>query len=182
MAQPRLRPDAPRPLRGRRWAVLFDWGETVMRVFPGAEGAMVDWPRVAAVPGVRGALAALAPHALLGIATNAADSDPGAIRAALARVRLDRHFERLYCYRSLGVRKPSPEYFAAVLADLALPPDRVVMVGDEWQADVAGALAAGLRAVWYDPGRSAACPDERVLVLHDMRRLPDALWPWGVVA
>ena len=160
--------------------MLFDWGDTVMRVFPGAAGPMVGWPRVEAVPGVRRALAALRPHATLGIATNAADSDAAEIRAALRRVRLSSCFERLYCYRSLGVRKPSREYFAAVLADLGLPPERVVMVGDEWEADVEGALAAGMRAVWYDPRSRGECHHPRVRTVHEMRRLPDVLLEWGV--
>lgn len=164
----------------RGWAVLFDWGDTVMRVFPGAVGPMVSWPRVEAVPGVRRALVALRPHAVLGIATNAADSQAAEIRAALRRVRLSSYFAKLYCYRSLGVRKPSREYFAAVLADLGLPPDRVVMVGDEWQADVEGALAAGLRAVWYDPSRRGECRHPRVRTLHEMRGLPEVLQEWGV--
>ncbi len=162
-------------------AVLFDWGETVMRVFPGAVGPMVHWPRVEAVPGVRRALVALRPQAVLGLATNAADSDAAEIRAALVRVRLSSYFEKLYCYRGLGVRKPSPEYFAAVLADLGLPPERVVMVGDEWRADIDGALAAGLWAVWYDPGHRGECRHERARTLHDMHRLPAALQEWGLV-
>lgn len=152
-----------------------------MRVFPGAVGPMVHWPRVAAVPGVRRVLEALRPQAVLGLATNAADSDEAEIRAALRRVWLSSYFEKLYCYRELGVRKPSPEYFAAVLADLGLPPERVVMVGDEWQADIEGALAAGLWAVWYDPGHAGKCRHERARVLHDMSRLPAALREWGLV-
>ena len=98
--------------------MLFDWGDTVMRVFPDCRGPMASWPRVEVVPGIRQALRALRPHAVIGLATNAADSEPGEIRAALARVRLAASFPRIYCYRALGVRKPSPEYFAAVLADL----------------------------------------------------------------
>ncbi|MBP7797022.1 MAG: HAD family hydrolase [Thermoanaerobaculaceae bacterium] len=160
--------------------MLFDWGDTVMRVFPDAVGPMVSWPRVEAVPGVRRALVALRRQAVLGLATNAADSDAGEIWAALRRARLSSYFEKLYCYRSLGVRKPSREYFAAVLADLGLAPERVVMVGDEWQADVAGALAAGLRTVWYDPSRRGERHHPDVQVLHDMGRLPEVLQKWGV--
>ncbi len=165
---------------GREWAVLFDWGDTVMRVFPGSVGPMAGWPRVEAVPGVRQALAALRPHAVLGLATNAADSYAEEIRAALRRVRLSSYFEKVFCYRSLGVRKPSRRYFAAVLADLGLPSERVVMVGDEWHADVEGALSAGLRAVWYDPSRRGECRHERVRTLHEMSALPRILREWGV--
>lgn len=160
--------------------MLFDWGDTVMRVFPDAVGPMVSWPHVAAVPGVRQALAALRPHAVLGLATNAADSDADEIRAALRRVRLAACFDKVYCYRLLGVRKPAREYFEAVLSDLGLPRERVVLVGDEWDADVEGALANGLRAVWFDPLHRGQARHERLRTVHDMRQLPAVLSDWGI--
>lgn len=174
-------PDRTPPLAGgRRLAVLFDWGDTVMRVFPQAVGPMVGWTRVEAVAGVRRAFFALRPHAVLGLATNAADSDVAQIRAALRRVRLSSCLARIYCFRALGVRKPTPVYFQAVLADLGLPPQRVVMVGDDWEADIEGALAAGLWAVWYDPQRRGGRSHKRVRVLHEMGRLPELLADWGL--
>lgn len=160
--------------------MLFDWGDTVMRVFPEAVGPMVGWERVEAVPGVRQALSALRSQALLGLATNAADSEAAAICAALRRVRLSSYFEKIYCFRTLGVRKPTRAYFEAVLADLGLPPHRVVMVGDDWEADIEGAVAAGLRAVWYDPEGRGGCLHENVRSLRDMRRLPALLADWGM--
>lgn len=161
--------------------MLFDWGDTVMRVFPDCPGPMASWPRVEVVPGIRQALRALRPHAVIGLATNAADSEPGEIRAALARVRLSSSFAKVYCYRALGVRKPSPEYFAAVLADLGLPAGRVVLVGDDWHADVEGALAAGLWAVWYNPRDGEDRRGPRVGTIHGMGSLPELLQSWGLV-
>lgn len=48
-----------------------------------------------------------------------------------------------------GLRKPSPESFAAVVAHLGLPPDRLLFVDDR-QANVDGALAAGIPAVRFE--------------------------------
>jgi FMN phosphatase YigB (HAD superfamily) len=168
---------------GRRLdvAVLFDWGDTLMRVFPGQAGAMADWPEVALVPGVRGALRALRPVALLGVATNARDSDASDIRRALRRARISSLLPRLYCFRSLGHPKSSPEFWAAVLEDLALPAGRVVMVGDDPEADVDAALSRGLKAVWLNRRNALERTGESVRTAHDMARVPAVLREAGWV-
>lgn len=48
-----------------------------------------------------------------------------------------------------GLRKPSPESFAAVVSHLQLPPERLLFVDDR-QANVDGALAAGIPAVKFE--------------------------------
>lgn len=46
-------------------------------------------------------------------------------------------------------RKPSPHIFEAALAMAGVPADRVWFCGDQYVADVQGALAAGMMPVWY---------------------------------
>lgn len=64
----------------------------------------------------------------------------------------------------LGVRKPHPDVYAAVAAALSAAPAEVLFVGDRLADDVAGPVAAGMRAclaAWYrvDPGaRPASVP------------------------
>ncbi|PIW26962.1 MAG: TIGR01458 family HAD-type hydrolase [Rhodospirillales bacterium CG15_BIG_FIL_POST_REV_8_21_14_020_66_15] len=77
--------------------------------------------------------------------------------------------------------KPSRDFFMRVLDDMRLVPDAAVMVGDDIDSDVAGAQAAGLRAVQvmtgkYDP-RTAdrAVPDALIASVAD---LPDAIAAW----
>lgn len=41
--------------------------------------------------------------------------------------------------------KPAPAFFDAVLAALGTAPNETVMIGDDIEADVNGALAVGLR-------------------------------------
>lgn len=55
--------------------------------------------------------------------------------------------------------KPGPATYHAACAALDVQPGQALMVGDNWNNDVAGAVAAGLRAVWYNPGRRAAPAD-----------------------
>jgi FMN phosphatase YigB (HAD superfamily) len=138
---------------------------------PGCTGPMAGWPRIEVVPGVRESLARLQPAWRLCLATNAADSDEADIRAALQRGGLDRLVEDVYCFRRLGFRKPSLDFFTAVLTDLGLPAARVIMVGDSLEGDVHGAVRAGLRAVWFDPAGSGTVENPMIRTMRDFRSL-----------
>ena len=46
-----------------------------------------------------------------------------------------------------GYMKPHPSIFATALARAGVAPDNSLMVGDSLKADIAGALAAGMRAI-----------------------------------
>jgi HAD superfamily hydrolase (TIGR01458 family) len=49
--------------------------------------------------------------------------------------------------------KPAPEFFQAAVNSLDLPPHDVVMVGDDAEMDISGALAAGLRGALVRTGK-----------------------------
>jgi putative hydrolase of the HAD superfamily len=51
----------------------------------------------------------------------------------------------------VGISKPDPAIFRLALDALGVAPDRAVHVGDTPAADVAGAVAAGIRPVLVDP-------------------------------
>lgn len=51
---------------------------------------------------------------------------------------------------AIGAIKPSRAAFDALVAKLGAPREAVWYVGDNPRGDVGGALAAGLRAVWFD--------------------------------
>ncbi len=137
-------------------AVVFDWGDTVMRNLP-YPGPMSHWPEVAPVPGIGEALTALRPRYRLALATNAVDSGAGQVRAALARVGLDAHFEAIFTAREMAVYKPAPAFYRTVVEELGCAPGEVAMVGDDYRGDVAGPKAVALRAIWYNPAR-LPCP------------------------
>jgi len=60
--------------------------------------------------------------------------------------------DALVASEDVGVSKPDPAIFRIALERLGAPQD-AVMVGDSWHADIAGAHAAGIRAVWFNPQR-----------------------------
>ena len=100
---------------------------------------------VAALPGVSELLsqldARLVPYAILTNGWN-----PLQQRKA-ERIGFDRP---VLVSEDLGVRKPQPEAFLALAAVLATDARSVTYVGDDPQVDVAGALAAGMQAIWFD--------------------------------
>lgn len=82
-----------------------------------------------------------------------------------------------------GWLKPAPQLFQKALDELGVRPDEAVMVGDSLRADVAGAKALGMVAVWKRPPRpvqedttlpdgSTARPDYVIDHPGGLRRLP----------
>jgi putative hydrolase of the HAD superfamily len=155
--------------------ILFDWGGTLMRELSEFEGPMVDWPHVETLPFVGVTLAALYPDWTLAVATNAAGSGEAEIRGALRRVGLDKWMDKIYCFRVLGLRKPTPEFFQYILNDLNLTPTQVFMVGDDFETDILGANRSGIRAIWFTLNPLAEKNGDMVRTIHDFRSLPDAL-------
>lgn len=50
-----------------------------------------------------------------------------------------------------GAEKPSPIVYDLCLKKLRLSPEEVCFVGDNLERDIAGAEAAGMKAVWFNP-------------------------------
>jgi putative hydrolase of the HAD superfamily len=155
--------------------LLFDWGDTLMRVWPDYDGPMATWPRVEALPHVVETLARLGADWRMALATNAAASEEGEIWQALARVGLDRLLDKVYCYRTIGHKKPSREFFDYILHDLKLGCESVFLVGDDFEADVMGANRCGIRAVWLNEQGDETRTGEMYRTIHDFRDLPKAL-------
>ena len=160
-------------------AILFDWGDTVMRVLPDETGPMDGWRRVEAMPGIHEILRSLKGSAQIVLATNAVDSSEDAIWRALARADLDRDFDRVYCFQGVGHRKPSIEFFTTVLRELRIDSAHAWLVGDDLESDVAGANAAGMAAVWFAPDISERRMGERYRTIHAFPELPAALGELG---
>jgi FMN phosphatase YigB (HAD superfamily) len=73
--------------------------------------------------------------------------------AATARRILDEsalvaHLDTVVISVDVGLRKPRPEIFQAVLQGLGTAPEETLHVGDNLRDDVAGAAASGMRTAW----------------------------------
>jgi FMN phosphatase YigB (HAD superfamily) len=94
----------------------------------------------------------------LGLCSNFSHS-PTALRI-LDEADFRRHLHSVAISDAVGIRKPREEIFASVLADLDLPPESVLHVGDSLTADVAGASAAGIATAWIT--RRIADPEQKL--------------------
>lgn len=68
-----------------------------------------------------------------------------------AGIPLDKIFRKCYMSFEMKALKPSETFYKAVLADLGRPSDEVLFIDDS-QKNVEGAVAAGMPAVYYEPG------------------------------
>jgi HAD superfamily hydrolase (TIGR01509 family) len=161
--------------RHPKGCLLFDWGDTLMRDFKEFNGPMKDWPRLEAIPGAAETLASLHPAWTLALATNAVDSDEKDIRLALRRVDLERWLDKIYCFKKIGHKKPSPAFFQYILDDLKLTCRSTCMVGDNFEADVLGANACGMRAVWFNEHSLEVREDDLQRTIHAWAALPGCL-------
>ena len=59
------------------------------------------------------------------------------------------------------VGKPSPAFFEAAAKKLALPPERIAVVGDDLESDVAGARAVGMIGIAVRTGKYRPQDEER---------------------
>jgi putative hydrolase of the HAD superfamily len=80
---------------------------------------------------------------LLGMASNY-DSRLRSVVAGLPALEPLRH---LVISSEVGWRKPAPQFFAALCRDVGLPPEQILLVGDDWENDYEGGRAAGLRTM-----------------------------------
>lgn len=79
-----------------------------------------------------------------------------------------------------GVGKPDPEIFRRVLRAMEVAPDEALMVGNSMTRDVAGAQAAGLRAVWFEvPGAEEPADVVPDHTIRSLSELPSLLEEWS---
>ncbi|MGF1607931.1 MAG: TIGR01458 family HAD-type hydrolase [Kiloniellales bacterium] len=99
------------------------------------------------------AFLALAKNRSFQDADGALSLDVGAFAAAL---------EYASGREALVLGKPSPDFFLAAVESLGCAPDEAVMIGDDVEADVGGAMAAGLLGVLVKTGKYRDGDERRI--------------------
>lgn len=86
---------------------------------------------------------------------------------------LSEFFEVLSVSCDLGYMKPHPEIYRHALESMQIEPKETAMVGDSLRADVAGAQALGMTAVWRRRPRSREEPNgvQPDFVVDELREL-----------
>lgn len=110
----------------------------------------------------------------VGLVSNTGRTPGVVLRRMLSSLGLGDLIDTQIFSNEVGACKPSPRIFSELLSGLASDPGRTVFVGDNAEADVAGAQAMGMRAVHFDPpikGSAFAPPTGRVTSSAPWRRI-----------
>ncbi len=122
--------------------VLRRWGSSVS-----LEDALEPWTWFAAEPAVLELIQALRAD---GIGCHLATNQQAYRRAIMQDERgYGEWFDQTFYSCDLGLAKPDPAYFRAILGAIELPASSVLFIDDN-ESNVAGALSVGLQAEVYD--------------------------------
>lgn len=97
-------------------------------------------------------LHALSQQYTLGIITNGfAESQHVKLNAG----NIAQYFKAVVISEEIGYHKPDARIFAHALEKLGATPEGSLMIGDSLETDMAGAIAAGIDQVYFNPGKAA---------------------------
>jgi len=162
--------------RERRW-----WARVVARTFERAgcgrpsraviAAGIAAFGRGAAWRSCAGASATLRSLRARGLKIALVSNYDARLHRVVAELGLAPFIDAVVVSAQAGWAKPSPRIYAAALAALGVAPGEALMIGDRPEEDVAGATAAGLKALLYDPGGRASGPGS----IRDLRQVPGRL-------
>jgi HAD superfamily hydrolase (TIGR01549 family) len=118
------------------------------------------------LPGAVDLVARLAQAVPVALVTN---GPPDIQRLKIDQAGIGAYLSAVVISGETGIGKPDPAAFGRALELVDVAPEHAVMIGDSWERDVTGALAAGMRAVWISHGRTAPFSDARVSVANGPR-------------
>jgi YjjG family noncanonical pyrimidine nucleotidase len=120
--------------------------------------------------GAQSLVEALGVHYQLGLITNGLKEVQ---RPRLANTPLAEAFEVVVVSDEIGVAKPDSAFFDYAFQRMGQPdPREVLVVGDNLNADIRGALEYGAHACWYNPhGRDRYLAVEPTLEIRDLEEL-----------
>lgn len=98
------------------------------------------------LPGAVELLKALKSHCTLVLATNGLANVQ---RRRLQNNPIVPYLDAVFISEEMGIGKPEKGYFDRVLTALNADPSATVMVGDDLNSDIQGAINAGLDSIWY---------------------------------
>ena len=102
--------------------------------------------------------------------------------AKIQAVSLREHVDEILVAQAVGVSKPSPRIFQQALDIAGCTPQQAMMVGDNYEKDIVGALQCDIRAVWIrrdENGTDPPYPPYPEAVIHDLSPLLSFL-PAGI--
>jgi len=131
-------------------AIIFDWGDTLMRDFKTYSGPMTFWERVEVIEGVEPLLKYLHQKYIFCVATNAGDSDTLLMIKALERGNIKKYFKYFFSSKDLGFSKPDPLFFKTIADRMKFLPKECLMIGNDYANDIEGAFSVGMKTIYFN--------------------------------
>jgi putative hydrolase of the HAD superfamily len=66
----------------------------------------------------------------------------------LSKMGIIGFFDTIIISEAIGVNKPNPKIFEAAIKDLAIEPENIFFIGDDFKKDVIGGKKCGLKTIW----------------------------------
>ena len=180
------------PAAWRRYDALVDpsgghpWRELMASLLEGAGvvevAPIVDWlwdeqPRANLWRGQIPGMVALARElAARGVVVAVLSNSEGRLAELLAEIGIADAFTAVIDSGRIGIEKPDRRIFDHALAVLGASQPGI-HIGDSWSADIAGALGAGWRAIWFGR-RATPVADPRVAIARDADEVRAVLARW----
>jgi len=127
--------------------LLFDWGDTLMLDDPSDTSEMYTWETITPMDGVVDLMPQLSRKYTCAVVSNASASNAVTMKMAFERVSLAQYFHTFITSKELGAKKPQPEFFLRALQQLNADAETTVMVGNDYEKDIAPAKAVGLATI-----------------------------------
>jgi len=131
-------------------ALIFDWGNTIMRDFPECPGPMASWEHVEWIPFAEHVLKELHQKYICCIASNAGFSDTALMIDALKRLGAEKYFNYFFTSLDLGFEKPDIRFFTAIGKQIGIEHGACVMIGNDYSKDIVGAKKTGMTTVFFN--------------------------------
>lgn len=81
---------------------------------------------------------------------------------------LEPYFERMLTSENVGYQKPDPRVFERALQEAGCTPAQAIMVGDDFEVDIAGARRAGIHQLFYNPQQQGNLPFRPTYTVADL--------------
>ena len=79
-------------------------------------------------------------------------------------------FDVVVCSEHIGFSKPHPNIFKHALKEANAEAHNSVMIGDDYRADISGAINAGMHALWFEPNENNTLKFENRIT--DLNEIP----------
>lgn len=152
-------------------ALIFDWGNTIMRDFPEIDEPMYLWKHVELIPSIKPALEYLSVRYICCIATNAGCSDTQAMIKALKRCDADKYFKFFYSSNDLAYSKPKKKFFTSIMKNINHLPEECIMIGNDYEKDIYEAKNSGMKTVFFNEKNLKGDFSNADFIINSMNKL-----------